>query len=274
MSISDKIEYIDIAESKELLPYFSQIALLFMECFGKPLDRQLWEWAYQLNPSGSPLVSLALCDGVIVGHYAAIPIPLENDNNKITGFLSMTTMVSSSFRRYRLFTILATRVNNTIESLGKPAVIFGFPNDKSAPGFKKRLGWVISEKYKVVKVNEACQQKCANLLSTSLSKSAYSLLLETDELINWRTNKPSQEWDINNGIGLKKFDGGCDLMYLKEPSLFSRIELKGEMNAVLPVGDSPEFTLAFAYRFGYRTFGFPNDHEPDFFVQMSMSDVF
>lgn len=274
MSINDKIEYIDIADSEQLSSYFAQIAQLFMECFGKPLDKELWEWAYQLNPSGSPLVSIALCDGVLVGHYAAIPVPLENDQGKISGFLSMTTMVSSSFRRHRLFQILATRVNNAIETIGKPAVIFGFPNDNSAPGFKKRLGWVISEKYKVVKVDADSHAKCVNLLKTSISKSSYTLELETDALINWRTNKPAQEWTIQNGVGLKVFDGGSDLMYLKEPDLFDSIEVKGEINAVLPVGDSSELTLAFPYRFGYRTFCFPEGNQPDFFVQMCMSDVF
>lgn len=274
MTTNNRITYVDINEGAELVPYFTQIAALFLECFEKPLDKRLWDWAYLQNPSGSPFVSLAFCEGLLVGHYAAIPMPLKNDNNELSGFLSMTTMVSSPFRRDGLFTLLANRVNNSIESLGEPAVIFGFPNDNSAPGFRKRLGWIISDEYKVVRVDENSQIECANLLKKSVSKSCYTFHLDTQELVSWRTNKPLQEWSIYNGVGLKTFDGGSDLMYLKTPELFERMKIEKDINAILPVGNSSKLETTFSYRFGYKTLGFLDENEPKFFVQMCMSDIF
>lgn len=278
MSIKDNIKYIDIESTTELLPYFDGIAALFLECFGKRLDRKLWEWAYIYNPSGSPLVSLAISDEKIVGHYAVIPMPIQNLNQNILGYLSMTTMVSLAFRRYKLFQTLADRVFERIESTKLPSAIFGFPNDNSAPGFRKRLGWTISEEYKIVELTKETQSKCRALLDEVDFDSFFTLNLQDDTLRAWRINKPSQEWNICGGVGIKNFSGGSDLMYLEHPSLISDITIQDKINVILPIGDSEEFKtmpVVFSYRFGYRLFNCCNEIDsPKFFVQMCMSDVF
>lgn len=277
MSTSDKVEYVDIDLAGDLLPYFEMISELFLECFGKSLDRQLWDWAYQNNPSGSAFVSLAISGGKVVGHYAAIPMPVENSTEKICGYLTMTVMVSTAYRRYLLFQVLAERVYERINATNLPSAVFGFPNNNSAPGFRKRLGWIISEEYKIVELTKATQKQCANLLEKQNFSNLFTLNLSDQALKNWRLNKPSQEWVINEGIGLKVFDGGSDLMYLAHPSLISSVEISDKVNVILPVGESPEFSnmhVAFPYRFGYRLFNCERINNPKFFVQMCMSDVF
>jgi hypothetical protein len=277
MSTNDKVEYIDIDVACDLLPYFDMISELFNECFGRKLDRQLWDWAYQNNPSGSAFVSLAISGGKVVGHYTSIPMPVENSTEKIDGYLTMTIMVSAAYRRYRLFQVLGERVFERINATNKPSAVFGFPNDNSAPGFRKRLGWIISEEYKIIELTQTTQKQCAALLEKQDFSSLFTLNLNEQALKNWRVNKPSQEWGINEGVGLKVFDGGSDLMYLAHPSLISSIEIKDKVNVILPIGELPEFSnmhVAFPYRFGYRLFNCEHINNPQFFVQMCMSDVF
>lgn len=277
MHINDDIEYIDINNTAELAPYFNSISELFLECFNKKLDRKLWDWAYINNPSGTAIVSLAIVGKKVVGHYAAIPLPLENATQKMSGYLSMTTMVSSSFRRHKLFQVLAERVFDKINLVNIPSIIFGFPNNNSVPGFKKRLDWTISEEYKIVELTKETQQQCSELLENKISNNSFSLNLNEPKLKQWRLNKPNQEWSISNGIGLKLFDGGSDLMYLESSLSIKNLVVEDKVNIILPIGDSTEFSdieIAFPYRFGYRLFNCESIKSPEFFVQMCMSDVF
>ncbi len=277
MFINDNIKYIDINNTIDLPHYFEGISELFLECFGKPLDRKLWEWAYINNPSGPAIVSLAITEGRVIGHYAAIPMPIENSDLEILGYLSMTTMVSSSFVRYKLFQLLANRVFDKICITNRPSIIFGFPNNNSVSGFRKRLGWTISEEYKIVELTKETHQQCIELLKNKVLSNSFTVNLNDPVLNTWRLTKPSQEWDICNGIGIKEYDGGRDLMYMDDPLRISDLVIEDKINVILPIGDSPEhsnFHVAFPYRFGYRLFNCENIKSPDFFVQMCMSDVF
>ncbi len=277
MSTSDEIVYLDIDNRDSLLPYYESISRLFSECFGKGLDRKLWDWAYIDNPSGEPLVSIAVCNGNVIGHYAVIPMPLENADHKIQGYLSMTTMVSSAFRRHSLFQILANRVFERIGATDKPAVVFGFPNDNSAPGFRKRLGWTISEDYKVVEMPKQALINYESFFDQDRMRGLYTLNLNDHALFKWRTSKPSQEWSITEGMGIKYSGDFVDVMYVDKPELLSNLRIDQKFNIILPVGGSCSLEsgkISFPYRFGYRFFNCESIEDKGFFVQMCMSDVF
>ncbi|WP_060983191.1 GNAT family N-acetyltransferase [Vibrio splendidus] len=277
MSIDDSIQIIDIDDSNGLSVYFDSIAELFLESFGKSLDKKLWEWAYLHNPSGEPLVSLAISHNKVIGHYAVIPCVLTNSKSTIQGYLSMTTMVSSSYRRHRLFQTLAERVFDRIKSRSCPSVVFGFPNNNSAPGFKKRLGWTVDENYKVIVLTQSIQEFWRNRVLEESFDDKFTLKLE-GKIKEWRTNKPNQQWAIDQGVGLKYMNNESDLMYVETPSFISELNTHNKTYAILPIPDSKEAELnceiAFTYRFGYRLFNCEAIEQPDFFVQMCMSDVF
>ena len=274
MNINDEIELINISSRTQLLQHFDGISELFAESFNKPLDKALWHWAYMDNPFGDPLVAIALYQGRVVGHYAVVPMDLENGSAKLSGFLSMTTMVAVDFRMHKLFQRLAEMVYERIKKLEVPAIVFGFPNDNSAPGFIKRLGWTISEDYKVISVKPDQIKAVASLIDGLLSENAYTLNLEHQSIKKWRTSKPNKNWFYENAIGLKPIGTEFDLMHIADAQQLMDIEFSKPVNMILPVTDLKleNLDVSFPYRFGYRLFN--TKQQPNLFVQMSMSDIF
>jgi hypothetical protein len=275
MSTETDFRIVDIDSRFDLKDYFPLIAELFLESFGKALSSELWDWAYQKNPFGDPLVSMAFYGDKLVGHYAVVPMDLHNQEEVIKGYLSMTTMVSVDFRRHQLFRTLADRVYSRIESRKKSAVVFGFPNDQSAPGFIKRLEWQVSDDFHVVALQPADIEKAQDLLNKSMD-SGYRLDLENRKVADWRSNKPSQEWQIRSGLGIKHHAIGYDLMYMSCDADLSGLTLSNKVHAIMPITKEEALELnweiSFPYRFGYRLFN--TKHQPKFLVQMCMSDVF
>lgn len=267
--------FVDVDDSKGLLVYYPAIEKLFASAFGQPLSCAMWDWAYQNNPFGSPLVSLAFHESELIGHYAVIPMNLDSKDRTLSGYLSMTTMVSSNYRGHNLFKELATRVYSRIESRGIESVVFGFPNDQSAPGFKKRLGWTVSEDFHVVALKEENLEDVRDLLLHS-DEASYYLDLDNPKISAWRTNKPNQEWEISEGIGIKKFSTELDLMFLRKGVIPNSLPIESTLNSILPVSkkqaENLDLKISFPYHFGYRTFNMID--EPKFNVQMCMSDVF
>lgn len=272
MNTANDLKIIDITDSRELLNYWDEISSLFTESFGQTIDRETWEWAYISNPYGEPVVSLAISGERIVGHYAVIPLRLKNSTQEFNGYLSMTTMVASDFRRYGLFKSLAERVYNKLSENGQPAVVFGFPNDNSAPGFIKRLGWTIRENYSVVKLKPHQVKDAQAVLENTFKSNCYKIDLDNSEARKWRLNKPNQSWSIVDGLGIKISEHGRDLMYIENFEYFETCIGDQDINLILPVGKDTEYEVLFQYRFGYRVFNC--DHEPDFIVEMCLSDVF
>ena len=275
MNINDEVELVDIASKDQLLSYYSGISELFSESFNKTLDKELWEWAYLNNPFGEPLVSIALHNKKVVGHYAVIPLNLENNTDCLLGFLSMTTMVGVDFRKHRLFQRLAEMVYTRIENTNLPSMVFGFPNDNSVPGFIKRLGWSISENYKVVSVKPEQINTVALIIDEILSKNHYTLNMGNPAIKKWRTEKPGQTWIFDNEIGIKGIGREYDLMHISSTNSLKGFEYNSTVNMILPLhqdGTLDDIQVAFPYRFGYRLFN--TNEVPELFVQMSMSDVF
>lgn len=272
MTLSSDVEIIDIDSKSELVRFWEGISTLFLESFGKPLSRELWDWAYLDNPYGDPLVSIATCNNKVVGHYAVIPFDLRDSKASLSGFLSMTTMVSPDYRRLKLFQKLADRVYSRIEMRNNPAVVFGFPNDSSAPGFIKRLGWKILENYTVVKVKPGQVKIAKGILQKQLDSDGYKIDLSIEKARQWRLNKPGQKWDVTKGLGIKRSDFGNDLMYLGDLEHFGNLVGDSDINAILSLESDKQFEIAFPYRFGFRAFNM--EIEPEFIVEMAMSDIF
>lgn len=274
MNINDEIKLIHITSKEQLLKHYDGISELFAKCFGKPLERSLWDWAYIDNPFGTPLVAIALYQGQLVGHYAVIPMNMENGSDRFIGFLAMTTMVASDFRAHKLFQRLAELVYEHIKSVGVPAIVFGFPNSNAAPGLIKRLGWTI-EDYKVISVTPQQLKEVGSLLNVLLAEDAYTLNLENQLTKDWRTSKPNQSWSYKNALGLKPIGNDFDLMHITNTQQLLKTKFNSSINMLLPATTTLQLdsiSSSFPYRFGYRLFN--TEKKPNLFIQMSMSDVF
>lgn len=269
------MKIITIKEKDELLCYKEGILELFEKVFGELLSEEFWRWAYIDNPFGDPSVSLCLDEGV-VAHYATIPYPLEdNCQNRFDAFLSMTTMVASSHRKYGLFTKLATATYQDLRKRGADWVM-GFPNEMSAPGFKKRLDWDVLDADHVVSVDRKQLIELARLTEESMHKrpSIISANLSDESLRSWRLAKPGSDYKWKKGVSYKKFNDQIDVMYYEGVDSLQELPESPIYNILVPREVAKESELiSFDYQFGgislNRKFTPENVRR-----QMCMSDVF
>ncbi len=257
-----------IKDKSELLKYKEQIFKLFEHSFDDTIDEKLWNWAYMKNPNGNPIVSLYFDKDKLVGHYAVIPIKLLDENQKnINGVLSMTTMVDRSYRKYGIFITQANEVYEESKELGYKFV-FGFPNKKSAPGFKKRLDWILEENLYVAKLNRN------ELISLTSQNSSGKISFNNLDINNfeWRLNKPNQTYTQNKTNILKKFDNELDIVF--DSGDYSSLDSDEEYNILLD-RDLDKFIdkKEFDYIFGYRLFD-ETLKTIDFKKDLILSDVF
>ncbi|MBF0547071.1 MAG: GNAT family N-acetyltransferase [Candidatus Riflebacteria bacterium] len=266
-----QINNILINSAKDLVPYRQKIADLFLSCFKKPLMNSIWDWAYQENPSGKPIVTLGFDEDRLVGHYAAISFPLRAGNSCYKSFLSMTTMVEFSYRKYHLFYKLATLAFDEIKRQGGDFV-FGFPNFQSLPGFRHRLGWQIYPKDYV-----AC------LSSKELEKGNYFLkekregVIEFDvsnkEFLAWRLSKPGVTYVREGELIFKDFQNSYDVVRMGDEQPAALLQGK-KFNLLLDgaLENFKEFKV-FDYPFGWRWFQ-PPPENVHLKKELLLSDVF
>jgi hypothetical protein len=241
-----EIKCLEVSEFGEVC---SGIAELFKVCFGETLDRQLWEWAYLKNPTGTPIIVVALVNGNVIGHYAMIPIPFIQDNLQHLGYLSMTTMVHPDYRKYGLFQELASIAYS--HALPK-TFVYGFPNSNSTPGFKKRLEWEISEKFHIATINS---KNLLNYLSSTPENSQGSLDISDRKFIDWRLSKPGAKYYVDGKLIYKEYNGEIDI--LTTGQVTTSVFMGSEKSFNLLSSEESLLNAATAlkkYQFGYRNF--------------------
>jgi len=258
-------EKILITNKNELLKYEKEIAALFYKCFNKNLDIDLWKWAYLDGVCGDPIVSLFFHNNYLVGHYAIIPMKLVYDDNKILAALSMTTMVDASYRRHGIFIEQANIVFEKAKSAGF-SLVYGFPNSKSAPGFKKRLGWTFGAKNCVIKVQGKDLINKTNSLGNKISFD-----IQDDLFLGWRLSKPNEIYIKSGGLILKQYRDEFDVVY--HQNNFKNIDHEKCYNLLSENVDDCNDKKSYDYVFGYKFFD-NSIKNPCFKVDLIMSDVF
>ena len=256
-----------INDKNELLKYKTQILELFEHSFGSKMDEKLWYWAYISNPNGNPIVSLYFDGSKLVGHYAVIPINFIYNQKNIYAVLSMTTMVDLFYRKYGIFIEQANEVYDKANELGYKFVC-GFPNKKSAPGFKKRLNWILEEDLYVANFsyNELQQIEKRSYLN------AISFNTQDKANIEWRLSKPNQNYFKKNNNILKEFEGNFDIVF--NGFDFSNLDRDKKYNLLLDHSlDKHLDKKEFDYIFGYRLFD-TSLEGVEFKKDLLMSDVF
>jgi hypothetical protein len=97
----------------------------------------------------------AYFDGECVAFVGAIPNLIQFENQKILAVQIGDVMTNPKHLRAGLFVKLAKLNFDYCNSLGVK-IIYGFPNLKSKPGFKKRLGWKFDDELHCRIVNINC----------------------------------------------------------------------------------------------------------------------
>ena len=245
------LQYSLINSKDNLKPHKDSILELFSACFGKELDPSVWDWAYLDNPMGNPIVSLCHADGKLVGHYAVIPFDLAYEGEKLPACLSMTTMVDTACRKYGLFIELAQQVYDVAQSLGYK-IVFGFPNAKSTPGFRKRLAWELGEADYVANVTMKQLSGSAEFLASLADTTLIRPCIADVEFVRWRLSKPGQKYENYFPLIIKEFSNQKDIVYIDTAPDESNDNAQ-KYNILLDSRvDSLNAYSVFSYQFGYK----------------------
>ena len=104
------------------------------------MTEQYWNWRFENNPFGKPIIKLAFYEDQLVGNYIANPVQLIHGKKSIPVLHSMTTMTDPDFSGLGISSNLANQVYKMGKNLGFKAVI-GYANSKSHDMFIKKLGF-------------------------------------------------------------------------------------------------------------------------------------
>ena len=265
------MEYITLTDKQKIKEFKPEILDLFAKSFGYSIDKRVWDWAYIDNPSADPIVTLCIEGNALVGHYAIIPMPLILDTCVYSSYLSMTTMVSPTHQGMGLFTNLAKITYEAASDQGVDFV-FGFPNNQSAPGFTKKLGWDVLDPDHVVSARKK------DILDSNFFRehpiNKLSLNLENKNLRKWRLEKPGEKYIWQDGLVFKRYEEGVDLVYFRSPENIKSLPESDEVNFIVPPKlCERNFSEKFAYQFG--GVGINSSFYPSHVNrQMILSDVF
>lgn len=95
------------------------------------------EWKFRHNPAGAGMVAVARGDGEIIGVNAFMPSGFSLGGRSVRAYQSMDTIVMPAARGKGVFPALL----NCFYERTDGALIYGFPNVNSSPGFFGKLGW-------------------------------------------------------------------------------------------------------------------------------------
>ncbi|MBC3936359.1 GNAT family N-acetyltransferase [Undibacterium sp. CY7W] len=242
------MKILTVTRKQDLLEHRLAIEELFFNSFGQRAIGSVWEWAYLDNPNGEPVVSLCYDVDRLVGHYAIVPMPLSSGNVRKQSYISMTTMVAESHRKFGLFTQLAQE-NYRIAAEGGADFVFGFPNSQSTPGFRKRLDWTLPESDYVATVDKATLLAAAK--AGSFDKTELLSLELNDPLIRaWRLSRPGATYTFDHGIAFKRHQDAVDLLWWENSEDFISLPDDASFNVLVSASSGLEPNRLFDYQFG------------------------
>lgn len=262
---------ITVTTKASLLEHRDAIERLFFSSFGQRALGEVWDWAYQRNPNGEPIVTLCYDNSELVGHYAIVPMPLSSATIRKNSYISMTTMVAESHRKFGLFTQLAMENYAKATDLGVDFV-FGFPNAQSTPGFRKRLNWILPESDYVATLDKV--ELLAMAADGKLNKSdRLSLDFTLPELREWRLSRPGAAYTFSQGLAYKRHGDSLDLLWWEHPDKLVHLPDSVQINLLVEASTGLEPNRQFDYQFGgiglRSTFNHTEIHR-----EMALSDLF
>lgn len=259
-----------ITSKDELLLYKKDIFQLFLHSFDKEMDNDIWEWMYIHNPIGDSIVSLCFDDDLLVGHYAAIQLPITVNLEKKKAILSVGSMVHSSYRKYGVF----IKQGEQVYSYAKDFFycVIGFPNKMALPSRKKRLLWTISEDDYVALVTKDQLVNCAEFNEYLKIKKDIEIDISRP-FLEWRLSKPTSSYQEKGSIITKRFEENIDVVFLTE-NYINDLDDNTKYHILCDGSiDTLRQYKVFDYPFGYRLLT-NTSGSISFKKDLLMSDVF
>lgn len=261
-----------LTTKKALAAHQQSILGLFEDSFGSRLTAELWTWAYIENPNGEPIVSLCHDGSRLVGHYAMIPMPLCRGLETAKSYLSMTTMIAPTHRGHGLFVGLAKAAYMAATSLGVDYVV-GFPNQNSAPGFRKHLQWVLPPPDRIATFNKTELIQFAEH-HPFIGHDCFSIPMGNDLFRKWRLAKPGTNYQHNDGLTIKTYGDAIDLVWAGSNQYLDSLPSGQDINVLIP-GQLPLPTNIPSQEYQFGGTRLSTHFEPAIISRcMLMSDVF
>jgi hypothetical protein len=171
---------------------------LFFKSFKRDVPKSFFEWRYLNNPFKEILAAFEMDGMELVGNYSACPCLLGHDTKEYKSAMSMTTMTDPAYFGRGIFTKLAKELYLHMLASGY-ALIWGFPNADSHPGFKNKLYWIdiyeiptmILDLNKLRKTNKSAENAVFRDDSFSLD---YSSTQNYDDCIHVKKNRAYLKW--------------------------------------------------------------------------------
>lgn len=267
------MEYIYIETIEDLLSRERDILALFERAYNRPLAPDGWRWLYRDNPNGLAHVTLAVEDGRLMGHYAAIPTLFVRDGAPFTAYRSMTTMVDPASKTPGLFMRLAARAHEALSQSGV-SLIYGFPNGNSAHTFERFLKWTLPPSEWIVDVTGRLLLDDEAVRSHLLQRGPVQWALGDARQMRWRLANPQQPIEDLGDLIIKTYEGRPNILHIGAAGL-EKIHPQTHYRVMLPASlrEGPSRTPVFPYQFGYRWLDKTMAETP-IKGELIMSDVF
>jgi len=124
----------------DLVPFTDAIRDAYLELLpdqGQAIAAGKLEWKFRDNPAGTGMVAIARADGEIIGVNGFMPSRFMLGEREARAYQSMDTIVAPAARGKGVFPALLKCFYERTDG----ALIYGFPNASSSPGFFGKLGW-------------------------------------------------------------------------------------------------------------------------------------
>ena len=125
-----------VADNKELENY-----RLCFEKNGTQRDLKNLQWLHQQNLANTNTIYYAIYGAGVAAIYTAMPVVFNIAGKKQIALQSIDTITDIHHRGKGLFPKLANKLYDDAIANGFE-LVYGFPNENSAPGFFKKLKWI------------------------------------------------------------------------------------------------------------------------------------
>ena len=137
------LKYYEMKRTEHDLKLFHQ----FLIVNGWRRDYELIKWQYYNHPMQQIYRMFARDNTdnngegkIVAGYYGVVSEYFKVGDNNGVAVVSVDTLTSPAYRRRGLYSKMASSVYHRCESEGV-VLVYGFPNQNSAPTFFNRLGW-------------------------------------------------------------------------------------------------------------------------------------
>lgn len=177
-------------------------------------DVNWWNWKYENNIFGKPIITVAEYKGKIIACRPFWPWRLNIRGKIINCYQPVDSVVDKDFRGKGLFTKLTS--NSLLEVSKKTDLIFNFPNEQSL-GAYLNLGWSYVGKLewyvKIKKVMRSCKQLMNQTGYDSIK------LQENDKISEQKINQIREIYEFNGVFKTNITKEFLKWRYLQHPQL-------------------------------------------------------